>query len=798
MASLLPFFVSAQITTFPYFEDFDSGPGGWVPNIGGINGWTHGTPAKPVISAAASAPNCWVTGSLTGNYADNSSAFVESPEFDFSNLNNPHIAFSVFWELEANFDGVALAASTDSGATWNVVGGFLDPVAWYNNQSIVGGFLGGPCGQSLGWSGRDITGNGSQQWLPAQHALNGLANEPSVRLRFCLGSDFGNTYDGFAFDDVVIADAPFVDLGPDTVICFADTLILQACSPSAVSYLWSTSPVDTLCTKVAVASNQYIVIVEDSLGFVVRDTLNLTVSPTFVNLPQDQIICPGDTLILDAGNPTANHVWEPGPNNSQFFDVTQSGKYKVTVSDNFGCVVTDSIDVILDILPNIDLGEDTTICVGQSLLLDAGAGNPGTTYLWNVGASTTQTIFVSAPNQYIVDVTTAGNCQISDTIDVDVSLTPVVDLGDDRVECGEFTLDALNPGNSYLWSNNQVTQQITTQLPGTYWVVVTNPFGCQGSDTVNINQGAAPLVNLGPDQVICNGSSVSFDLGNPGATYFWSTGETTQTITVSQPGIVIGQVENSDGCIRADTVNVLLSPLQVDLGPDKEICEGDSTLLDAGATGTTYIWSTGQQFNPIYITTAGQYIVTVSDVAGCVAKDTILITSKSDFTPDFTLPDSAELYQSVQFTDLTGSVANNWSWDFGDGNTSNQQNPSHTYQSINNFTVCLTASNGVCINTVCKQIEVTIFTNLEEELGLEWDLYPNPATQQATLDIQLEQARELGWQLLDMQGQVIQQKALGRQWRVKEELALGSLASGMYLIALEIDGYTLHKKLVVR
>ena len=791
--------VSAQcIDSFPYQENFDSGAGGWAASATGTAGWSLGTPNKSVINSAASAPNSWVTGPLFSNYGNNTSSHVESPCFDFSNLNNPVISLNVWWESEFSFDGAALSASTDGGTSWNVVGGFLDPVNWYTDNSVNGGFFGGPCDQGLGWSGQVTTGNGSQGWLTAQHLLNGLAGEPNVLLRICFASDFSSTSDGFAFDDIIIADAPNIDLGPDQSMCFGDTLILNACVPSAKDFQWNTSPVDTFCSKVAVSTNQYIVVVTDTLGFIVRDTINISVSSTFVNLPPDQLICPGDTFFLDAGNPNASHVWQPGNINSQTLEVSETGKYKVTVSDNVGCVKVDSIDIVVDFVPVVDLGEDTTICIGESIQLDAGASNPGTTYSWNFNNASTQTIIVSAPQQYVVVVTTIGNCVASDTMNLGVSLSPVVDLGPDRIECGDFSLNANNAGANFQWSTGESTQIINPPQPGTFWVKVTNQFDCAASDTVMVDQGTIPIVSLGQDKVICNGSGTILDLGNPGQTYFWSNGDTTQTTMVNTPGTYIGQVTNGDGCTAKDTVSVILSPLIVDLGQDLTICEGDSTPLDAGTTGQTYSWSTGESTPVIHPTTGGTYRVTVSDNFGCTARDTIVLTAQSDFDPDFSVSDSAVLYELVQFMDQSGGSPNTWHWDFGDGNTSDLQNPTHTYQSINTFNVCLTASDGVCTNTVCKDVTVDIFEGLEEMLGLEVAIYPNPSHGFFVVDLKMDKASTFTFELLDVNGKTLMKEEPGWIFHSHTEFHTQHLSEGLYLLKISAPEGSLYKKIFIQ
>ncbi|MEM6803373.1 MAG: PKD domain-containing protein [Bacteroidota bacterium] len=786
------------IDNFPYKENFDAGAGGWTPGPAPTD-WSLGTPAKVIINSASSAPNSWITGTLFSSYPNNADIYIESPCFDFTNVQNPAISMNVWWESEFGADGTVLVSSVDGGATWQRVGNFLDPVNWYNDNNVSGSFLGGPpCNSFIGWGGRFLTGNGSQRYVLAQRFLTGLAGQPDVRFRLCFASDLTLNADGFAFDDVIIADVPIIELGPDQSVCFGDTVQLDACDPRALDYQWNTSPIDTLCELTALASFEYIVQVTDTNGFIIRDTMSLFVSPTDVVLPPDQLLCPGDTLELDAGNAGANHQWLPGGQTTQRINVTETGNYKVTVSDNFGCVKEDSIEVLIDFVPDVDLGNDTTICIGETLLLDAGASNPGTVYNWNFNGATTQTIFVSAPQEYVVVVTTAANCVATDSIDLGVSLTPVVDLGPDRNECGTFTLDSQNPGSTYLWSSGETTQSINKSGSGTFWVRVTNADGCFDADTVTIGQGTIPPVDLGDDPLICNGSTATLDLQLQGFDYFWSTGETTRSITVSTPGVVVGRVRNADGCESIDSVTVIQSPLIVELGPDLLICNGDSTQLNAGNTGVSYLWNTGEMTQLIFPQTGGLYIVEVTGPLGCVATDSITLQAQANFSADFASPDSAELFENIQFTDESLGNPTNWFWEFGDGLTSTDQNPVHAYQSINTFEVCLTVREGVCENVVCKEIVVEIFTGIEEELGLELDIYPNPNRGRFNLDISLAQFHELSFKLLDISGKAVYQKELGVSSFLQEEVYVPGLNAGIYLLELKVDEARIYRKVLIQ
>ena len=204
---LLAFFFSwygtAQIATFPYSEDFESGDGGWVANNGSNGTWALGTPAASVINSAASGVNAWTT-NLTGNYNASDNSNVQSPVFDLSSLTAPSIEFSVWWNAEFSWDGMVLQSSVDGGTSWQNVGAFGDPNNWYTDNTINGAPGGQPAASAQGWTGRNSTNNGSGGWVVARHALTGLAGQNNVIFRFAFGSDTSVQDNGVAFDSVSI------------------------------------------------------------------------------------------------------------------------------------------------------------------------------------------------------------------------------------------------------------------------------------------------------------------------------------------------------------------------------------------------------------------------------------------------------------------------------------------------------------------------------------------------------------------------------------------------------------------
>lgn len=199
-------FASAQITSYPYLEDFESGDGGWIVDAANAGSWALGAPAATIINSADSGTNAWVT-NLTGNYVSNEVGNVISPVFDFSALNAPSIQMSVWWNAEFSWDGAVLQSSIDGGTSWQNVGAFNDPNNWFNDNTIGGN----PGGQSEGWTGRNQTSNGSEGWVVARHALIGLGGESNVILRVSFGSDSSVEDEGFGFDTVSVFEVTCPD-----------------------------------------------------------------------------------------------------------------------------------------------------------------------------------------------------------------------------------------------------------------------------------------------------------------------------------------------------------------------------------------------------------------------------------------------------------------------------------------------------------------------------------------------------------------------------------------------------------
>ncbi|MCF8294560.1 MAG: right-handed parallel beta-helix repeat-containing protein [Bacteroidales bacterium] len=211
MAIFLAMTSSAQITTYPYFENFD-GASTWTSGGTGST-WALGVPAMTTINSAYSAPNVWAT-NLTGNYANSELSWIQSPEFSFVGLTAPVVEFKMWYVTQNVYtDGASLQYSLDQGTTWAHVGAEYGSILpdvnatnWYNENTIAGlEYKNGWAGNSGGW----ITG----KYILNSPTVTNLANQASVTFRFLFGSNASTQNEGIAIDNFSVYQQPNTDIG---------------------------------------------------------------------------------------------------------------------------------------------------------------------------------------------------------------------------------------------------------------------------------------------------------------------------------------------------------------------------------------------------------------------------------------------------------------------------------------------------------------------------------------------------------------------------------------------------------
>ena len=255
----------------------------------------------------------------------------------------------------------------------------------------------------------------------------------------------------------------------DTFLCQGDSLWLSA-TDRYDSYLWSDGSTDSLL--LVTAPGTYWVRV--SYGSCVRsdtvEVLGWILDQAL--LPPDTVVCEGELLELDIFDPQAtSYLWSTGYTGS-LETLSEDGYYWAEVSDGY-CNYRDFIAVEWQLFP-FALGPDTTLCPGDTLILEA--TTPFGSYSWQDGSS--QPVFVlDSPGTYWVDVEARG-CEATDSIEVAFFPDIGLDLGEDGVVCRDdqpLVLSAFHPAAlSYLWNTDESGPTIVVEESGLYAVEVWN------------------------------------------------------------------------------------------------------------------------------------------------------------------------------------------------------------------------------------------------------------------------------------------------------------------------------------
>lgn len=601
-------------------------------------------------------------------------------------------------------------------------------------------------------------------------------------------------------DSVEIYALPVVSLGGPTIATCGTSYLLDA-NPGGINngsaFFWTTGA--TASTLNATYNGSFGVTVTSANGCVSSDNATVTLNSAVVpNLGSDRTVC--DIETLDAGYSGATYSWSTGAT-TQTINVTTTGTYSVSITDQNGCVGSNSVLITVTTSDPVNLGANQqTACQGETILLDA--GNPGNTFLWNTGA-TTQTINVTQDGYYSVEVTNVAGCVSGDTVGTVFYSAPVVNLGSDAAYCVENTYNVFTANASYEWSDASTNSDLTVTSSGIYWVDVTNlSTGCTTRDSVVVTINPLPVVNLGNDTVLCSYESITLDAGNSGSAFLWNTGALSQTTTVFATGAYSVEVTDANGCENDDQINVTInSVFSFDLGPDRPFCSGSSIVLDPAITpvAPSYNWydENGQLATTSTFTVpdTGVIYLQVTDQFGCVANDSITILPSSLSLYAVFLADSkVQIGDTIQFVNLSYPKPYDSYWEFGNGAFTTDSMPTYTYFVPGDYDVTLTVDNGNCQSELTKTITIDPVKSAEPETPtygsiytsiLDMLIYPNPNDGQFTLRLKLEEEAAVEVQIFNMTGQLIHSESFVTQ-ESERKINFQHIRPGMYLVRARV------------
>ncbi|MES2554495.1 MAG: VCBS repeat-containing protein, partial [Bacteroidota bacterium] len=418
--------------------------------------------------------------------------------------------------------------------------------------------------------------------------------------------------------------------------CSGNSVTLTSTTGS--SYLWSNAA--TTPTVSVTTSGTYSVTTTTGLSNWCSSTstpLTVTVAPgppaPTITAGGPTTFCTGGSVVLTSSEATGN-TWSNGAT-TQSITVTTSGTYTVTYSSS-GCtsVPSNAISVVVNgALPTISASGPTTFCLGGSVILTS---SEPTNNVWSTG-DVTPSITVNTAGLYTV-TTTVGGCPslVSLPTIVSIGLTipvPTISASGPTTFCagGSVVLTSSSAIDN-TWSTGETTQSITVSTPGNYSVTVNNGFCSASSSPIGVTVNplpSVPTITASGATTFCSGDSVILT-SSSSTDNFWSTGETTQSITVSTSGtFTVEVIENgcSSGNSVAETVTVNPTPVTptISASGSTTFCAGDSVVLTSSSS-TDNFWSTGETTQSITVLTSGNYDVMVNDGLCSAGSASISIT----------------------------------------------------------------------------------------------------------------------------------------------------------------------------
>jgi gliding motility-associated-like protein len=426
-------------------------------------------------------------------------------------------------------------------------------------------------------------------------------------------------------------------------ICLADSVNLTISGAS--TYDWSpaaglSSTTGSSVYAKPVINTNYSIIGTTALGC--KDTTNSMVYvhnyPTISLTPLDSLICPNSSTTMTANGATT-YTWSPSTGLSSTVGniVTASPdssiKYTI-IGDSYGCKDTMSRTVLVSPLPKVS-GDDF-ICLGDTTTLFVSSNLSGTTYSWNNGGGTNDTIMV-APIINTTYIVTASDsikpaCTNKDTIVVRVNSLPVVTVNpDDTTICpGTSTHLIASGGNSYKWSPSTGLSDTTgsnvlasPSVQTTYQIIGSTPAGCHDTVYSTVRIFPQPNVNVTPvSSFTCGGSSQTLTASGA-VSYSWSPANGLSATTgaavnagpaLNQDYVVTGTDANS--CVDTAISHVFIYSSPIITATSSTKCPEDTVKLTATTQNspTAYSWSTGETTKSIFVSqsTATTYYVTVT------------------------------------------------------------------------------------------------------------------------------------------------------------------------------------------
>jgi gliding motility-associated-like protein len=354
-------------------------------------------------------------------------------------------------------------------------------------------------------------------------------------------------------------------------------------------------------------------------------------------------------------------------------------------------------------------GNGGTICAGGMINLSGTVSGTYTNIVWkggtgifsNVNSLTTNyTANTSEVDSVILSLGAVGHCNdtVYSHVTVHITQAPTASItasGSTTICQGAYVTLTASGGNTYSWSTGGTNSSIIVSTAGTYTVTTFNSCGSHQA-TQSVSVTPLPQVTLNNNATtLCVGNSLILWVTGVG-NYLWSTGSTSDSITVTTGGNYSVTAHNTCGNANASVAITTLSPPAAIITPggSTTICQGSSVTLNASGGGT-YSWSTGDTGNSIIVSTAGTYTLTSTNSCGnSAANATVTIISPP--SPSITPVGSSTICLGDSVV-LNASGGSSYTWSTGQTGSSINASTQGTY-SVTSGNTCGSGSTSINIS----------------------------------------------------------------------------------------------------
>ncbi|MFM9057426.1 MAG: beta strand repeat-containing protein, partial [Bacteroidota bacterium] len=561
--------------------------------------------------------------------------------------------------------GASVISSPDSTTLYSVIGtdvnGCLDTaqvtvtVKPLPNISYSASPSSELCGSGL----VTLSGTGGTTYVWSGGVTNGQPFTVNSSGSYTVTGTGSNGCTNTATAAIAVNSLPVVNVTGVNTLCAGNSTTLAA--SGATSYTWSPSTgLNTSTGETVIATptttTTYTVVGNNGCLDTAQYTVTVNSLPN-VSAGANSNLCLGKSRTLTATG-ASTYTWSPltglsaGTGTSVVATPDTTTTYTVTGTDLNGCSKTATVRITILALPEVDatITGDTIFCRGGNTALSASGA---VSYLWtpNVALNGNTTAVVTASptstTVYTVRGTGSNGCTRTDSVTVNVWQLPVVSGGANTSICigGNTSLNA-SGASSYSWSPgtglSTVLGPVVNASPistQTYTVTGTDLNGCIDTAIVTVTVNTLPTLSNSGSATICIGSSTNLSVSGA-TTYQWSPSSGLSAASGSSvsasPAVTTTYTitgTNVNGCVNSDSITVYVNPLPViSTRSDTAICSSNSIILTASG-GISYSWSpatglgnttgTSVQATPSATTS---YIVTGTNLNGCINRDTVTIT----------------------------------------------------------------------------------------------------------------------------------------------------------------------------